>query len=40
MKYRNFVGKGWMKFSLDESEMIKHHLQDQLEEVRRRCGVR
>ena len=33
MKYGNFVGNGWMKFSSGESEMIKLHLQDQLEEV-------
>lgn len=33
MRYGNFVGKGWMKFSSDESEMIKKHLQEQLEEV-------
>lgn len=33
MRYGNFVGQGWMKFSSEEIEMIKLHLKDQLEEA-------
>ena len=33
MKYGNFVGQGWMKFSSAEIEMIKLHLKDQLEDT-------
>lgn len=33
MRYGNFVGQGWMKFSSEEIEMIKLHLKDQLEDA-------
>lgn len=33
MRYGNFVGQGWMKFSSEEIEMITLHLKDQLEDA-------